>query len=87
MPVSVIFCGLFKALSVIVRRAERDPVAVGLNVTVRLQLAPAARVPLVHPFLVKSPEFVPPRTMLVRFNAVVPLLLSTTVLLEVLFTL
>jgi len=36
-------CGLVVALSATLNVATRDPVAVGLNVTLTVQLAPAAR--------------------------------------------
>jgi hypothetical protein len=42
VPVRLTDCGLPAALSVIVRAALRVPVAVGVNVTLMLQLAPAA---------------------------------------------
>ena len=86
-PVSVTFCGLFDALSVIVMLADREPFAFGLNVTVSVQLAPGASELLVQPLLVKSAELVPPSVMLVKFRAEVPVLFRTTVLLLVLFTL
>src|SRR5256885_17045266 len=38
------FCGLPEALSAMEMLAAREPVAVGLNVTVIVQLAPVARV-------------------------------------------
>ena len=42
VPPSVTCCGLPAALSVMLRAAERAPLAVGLNVTLMLQVAPAA---------------------------------------------
>src|SRR6266516_4706613 len=42
IPVSVTFCGLPAALSLMLTAAVRVPDAVGLNVTLILQLAPAA---------------------------------------------
>ena len=63
VPVKGTVCGLPPALSVIVRFPERAPTAVGANVTLMLQFAPAARVAglighAVPPVLVsaKSPE-------------------------------
>ena len=67
MPESDILCGLFWALSVITTLAEREPFAVGLNVTVIVQLAPADSEPgdgrqvLV---CAKSPGFAPASAML-----------------------
>jgi hypothetical protein len=87
VPVSVTFCGLFDALSVMVMLADREPLAFGLNVTVSVQLAPGASELLVQPLFVKSAELVPPSVMLVKFKAEVPVLFRTTVLLLVLFTL
>jgi len=42
MPLSVTFCGLPLALSVMLSAAVRVPDAVGLKVTLTVQLAPAA---------------------------------------------
>jgi hypothetical protein len=42
IPLRLTFCGLPAALSVMLSAAERVPDAVGLNVTLILQLAPAA---------------------------------------------
>jgi hypothetical protein len=44
VPVSGTVCGLFEALSVIVRLPVRTPTWVGVNVTLIRQLAPAASV-------------------------------------------
>jgi hypothetical protein len=41
-PLSVTFCGLPAALSATLSAAVRAPDAVGLNVTLKVQLAPAA---------------------------------------------
>jgi hypothetical protein len=56
LPASDTVCGLLFALSVIVRVPVRLPVAVGVNVTLTVQFAPAAtEVP--HVFVcAKSPE-------------------------------
>ena len=43
MPLRGTICGLPGALSVMLSAAERVPDAVGLNVTLMLQLAPAAK--------------------------------------------
>jgi len=42
LPLSVTFCGLPLALSVMLSAAVRVPDAVGLKVTLTVQLAPAA---------------------------------------------
>ena len=42
IPLSVTFCGLPEALSLMLSAAVRVPDAVGLNLTLILQLAPAA---------------------------------------------
>jgi hypothetical protein len=82
VPVSPTDCGLLKALSVNTRLAVRVPVAVGVNVTLMAQFAPAARVEgmrgqlLVWP---KSPGFVPPRAMLEMLNAWLPEFVRVTV--------
>ena len=44
-PVNAILCGLLAALSVMLIVANRTPVVAGLNVTVKVQLALAGRVP------------------------------------------
>ncbi len=75
VPASATVCGLPLALSVMVRVPVRAPSAVGLNVTVIVQLAPAATLaPQVFAWL-KSPL----TPMLVMFNAAVPVLLSVIV--------
>jgi hypothetical protein len=43
IPFSVTVCGLPAALSVTLRAVVRVPLALGLNVTLMLQLAPAAK--------------------------------------------
>jgi hypothetical protein len=67
-------CGLLLAVSEIVSVADREPLAVGLNVTATVQLADAARL-LPHVLLAikKSPGFVPVIAMLlIVIEAVVP---------------
>src|SRR5690242_8848745 len=60
LPVRLIFCGLPAALSATEMTAVRVPSAVGLNVTVTKQLAPAASdVPQLL-ITAKSAGFVPP---------------------------
>jgi hypothetical protein len=51
VPVKLTFCGLPLALSVIVSEALREPVAVGVNVTLIAQLAPAATPLLLQVFV------------------------------------
>jgi hypothetical protein len=78
VPVSETVCGLPVASSVIVTAATRLPAAVGLNVTLIVQLAPPATL-APHVFVSeKSPAFVPVIAMLVIDNGP-PLLLSVTV--------
>jgi hypothetical protein len=78
VPVRATVWGLFAALSVMVSAPDLAPVAVGLNVTLMEQFAPAAT--LVPQLFVceKSPLLVPVNVMLVRVNAAVPLLVSVT---------
>jgi hypothetical protein len=57
--VSETFCGLFPASSVMVMEAVLVPVAVGLNVTLIVQFAPAARLAPQVFVCEKSPLFVP----------------------------
>ena len=82
VPVKLTLCVLpatLLLLSVIVKEAVRFPVPVGVKVTVKVQLPPAAReLPqvLVCP---KSPGLVPLKAMLLMDRAVFPLLLSVKV--------
>jgi hypothetical protein len=72
-------CGLPAALSVMEILAVREPVAVGSNVTLIVQVAPAARVVGETGQLfvwMKSPGFVPIRPRLEIVRAPVPVLLS-----------
>jgi hypothetical protein len=71
-------CGLPLALSVILSEAMRRPVAVGVNVTLTVQLAPAATVLAQVLVSVKSPEFVPPMTMLEMLREALPVFESVT---------
>ena len=69
-------CGLPAALSAIETEALRDPEAVGVNVTLMAQLAPAARV-LPQVFVcAKSPAFAPVMLMLLMVSSAEPLLVS-----------
>ena len=79
IPVNVTFCGLPAALSVMARAALRVPDAVGLKVTLMLQLAPTA---IELPQVVvreKSPAFVPVIAIAVIVNVAVPVFLRVTV--------
>jgi hypothetical protein len=78
VPVRLMVCGLPAALSVIVTLAVRLPLAVGVKVTLMVQLAPVAR-ELPHVFVcTKSPLLVPVIAMLVRLTAVLPVLAKVT---------
>src|SRR5258708_10052931 len=59
IPVRPTFCGLPAALSVTLRAAVRVPLAVGLNVTLMLQLAPAANELPQGWVCAKSPPLIP----------------------------
>jgi hypothetical protein len=78
VPDSGTVCGLFEALSVIVRFPVRNPSWVGVKVTLILQLAPTASV-LPQGFelgvCAKSPLVV----MLLMFTVAVPVLVTVTV--------
>ena len=79
VPLRETFCGLPAALSVILNAAMRVPDAVGLNLTLMLQLAPAAN-ELPHVWVcAKSPTLVPVTAMLVIVKEVVPTLVRVTV--------
>jgi len=83
VPESDIICGLFWALSVITTLAEREPFAVGLNVTVIAQLVPANSEPGDgrQVFVcANSPGFAPASAMLVIASGVAPVFLSVTAL-------
>jgi hypothetical protein len=79
VPESPTVCGLSEALSVAVTEALRAPVACGVNVTLMVQLAPAATdVPQVLVWA-KSLMLVPVTATLVRESAALPELVSVTV--------
>ena len=81
VPVNATFCGLPEALSVIATEALRLPVAVGLKVTLIVQLALAARVAgLMGHVLVceKSPLLVPVMAILEIDSAAFPPFVSVT---------
>src|SRR6266481_759747 len=79
VPLSAMLCGLSAALSVNVTAATRAPPAVGLNVTVIVQFALAARDEPQVLVSMKSPGFVPPGAMLVIARAVPPLFVTVTI--------
>src|SRR2546426_837470 len=82
-PVSDTDCGLPAASSVMVTVAVRALAAVGVNVRLRRQLAPATTVApfvqVVPAAMAKSPGFKPARAMLVMLRVAVPLLVRVTV--------
>ena len=81
VPLSATVCGLPLALSVILTLALRVPVAVGVKVTLIVQVAPAAMVlGLIGQVLVwaKSPAFVPVKPIVLMVRAALPLFLRVT---------
>ena len=81
VPERLAVCGLPLALSVTDKDAERAPVAVGVNVTLIVQLELAASVEgLMGQLFVwpKSPEFVPPMPMLLMVSGALPVFESVT---------
>jgi hypothetical protein len=81
VPVKLVVCGLPVALSPTVRLALRLPTAVGVNVTLIVQLVLAASVDgLMGQLFVwpKSPGFVPPMAMLVMVNGALPVFENVT---------
>src|SRR2546428_544881 len=83
VPASDTDCGLPGASSVMVTVAVRALAAVGVNVRLRRQLAPATTVApfvqVVPAAMAKSPGFKPARAMLVMLRVAVPLLVRVTV--------
>ncbi len=79
VPVRLTDCGLPEALSVILRPPDRVPEAVGVNVTLMVQFAPAATELPQLLVCAKSPLFVPVTAMLVRFSEALPVFESVTV--------
>jgi hypothetical protein len=72
VPVRLTDCGLLEALSVMLSLPDRAPEAVGLKVTLMLQLAPAAtELPQVL-VCAKSLLFVPVTAMLARLSGALP---------------
>ncbi len=79
VPERATVCGLFPAPSVNVSVAVREPVAVGLNVILTVQLADPARLaPQVLLAIAKSPALVPDRATLAILIAVEPPFVSVT---------
>src|SRR3989475_309909 len=83
VPASDTDCGLPGASTVMVTVAVRALAAVGVNVRLTRQLAPATTVApfvqVVPAAMAKSPGFKPARTMLVMLRVAVPLLVRVTV--------
>ena len=77
-PVPV--CGLPEALSVMESEAVREPIALGLNVMLKVQLSPTARVAPQVVVRVKSAALVPVTLVLLMVILAVPVLVSVTVL-------
>src|SRR2546422_755181 len=86
VPASDTDCGLPGASSVMVTVAVRALAAVGVNVRLRRQLAPATTVApfvqVVPAAMAKSPGFKPARAMLVMLRVAVPLLVRDTACVE-----
>jgi len=79
VPLRVKECGLPAALSEMVTAAVREPAAVGVNVTVKVQLPLLAATELPQLFnSVKSPMFAPVTLIPVMLSAAVPMLVSVT---------
>lgn len=80
VPLRLTCCGEPTALSVTKTTAERGPVVVGLNVTPKWQLAPAARVAVQVWFATMNEEaFVPEETPEVRLTEVLPVFVRVIV--------
>src|SRR6187551_2504888 len=80
VPESATVCGLLGASSAKESEALRAPVALGLNVTLTVQVALTATVAPVQvsALLAKSPAFVPVRETEVTCRLVLPLLVTVT---------
>jgi len=78
VPVRLTAWGLPTASSAIVRVAARLPVAPGVNVTLMVQLPPAASEPPQLFDAAKSPGLVPDTAMLEKFKAALPLFVRVT---------
>jgi hypothetical protein len=79
VPVSPTVCGLFAALSVMVRVPVRVPVAVGVNVTLIVQLALAANVAGSVPHVFVSAKSADAAAMEMIVRVAVPVFVSVTV--------
>ena len=78
LPLKGTVCGLPAALSLMLSKAFRLPVAVGVKVTLMVQLPPAAtEVPQLL-LCAKSPALLPVSEMPLIVNAALPVLLSVT---------
>jgi len=80
VPVRATVCGLPEALSVMESEAVREPIALGLNVMLKVQLSPTARVAPQVVVRVKSAALVPVTLVLLIVILAVPVLVSVTVL-------
>ena len=78
-PERLTVCGLPRASSAIVNAAVRAPVAEGVNVTLKVQLALGATVEPQLFVCAKSPLLAPVIEMLDRFIVAPPVLVSVTV--------
>jgi hypothetical protein len=76
VPVRVTVCVAGLALSVMVKEPLREPLAVGVKVTLRVQLALAARLEPQVLVWEKSPLFVPAMVTLVMLSVALPVLVS-----------
>jgi hypothetical protein len=77
VPVRLTDCGLPEALSVIVKLAERLPAAVGVNVTLIVQVAPAATLEVVQVLVwAKSGPLEPVMATPVMVSAALPLFVT-----------
>lgn len=74
VPLKLMVCGLLPALSLTVSEALRDPAAEGVNLTVIVQLLPAATLPPQLLVCAKSPAFVPLMARLEIFSEPLPVL-------------
>ena len=78
VPAKLTDCGLPVALSPMLNVAEREPVAVGVNVTPIEQFPPATTLDPQLLVCWKSPALVPPSEIAVMLSAAVPELVSIT---------
>ena len=84
VPLNVTACGLPLALSVKLNVALRLPVADGVNFTMTEQVLPGATAVFAQPLVVmaKSPALVPPIATVVRVRLAVPVLVTVSVMAE-----